>query len=221
VLWAGGYNTWTDVETLYRGLEVAMDAEPSLHFVSVGGDLPSCNAYARFVELIGASSNRDRFHLLGWQPVAAVPSFYLDADLAITLDAACYEAELGTRTRLLEMMQHGLPIVTTLACELSHVIETEQLGTTFAVGDWQRMGQQILALASDQARRRAMGQRAREYASTALSFEYVAAPLRRWTFAPQVAPDRRRATRSAVYAPKHSARAAVRQMIWAVAGLDK
>lgn len=27
VLWCGGYNTWTDVETLFRGLEAAMESD--------------------------------------------------------------------------------------------------------------------------------------------------------------------------------------------------
>jgi hypothetical protein len=221
ILWAGGYNTWTDINTLYRGLEFAMDRDPGLHFVSVGGELLGCDAYAHFIELIEPSRHRSRFHLLGWQPVAAVPSYYVDADLAITLDANCYEAELGTRTRLLEMMQHGLPVVTTRACELSHLIEAEGLGMTFPIGDWQRMGQQILALTTDEARCRAMGERAREYASTTLAFDNTSAPLRRWACAPQLAPDRRRQSRSDVYSLEYSARATVRQMIWTVAGLDK
>jgi glycosyltransferase involved in cell wall biosynthesis len=221
ILWVGGFNNWTDVDTLHRGLTLAMAAEPSLHFVAVGGQLPGCDAYTRFAGLVAASPFRDRFHLLGWQPVAAVPSYYVDADLAITLDAACYEAELGTRTRLLEMMQHGLPIVTTLACELSQIIETEGLGLTFAIGDWRAMGQHILALTTDDARRRTMGERARACAATTLCFANASAPLRRWVCTPRLAPDRCRDRSSRVYSLEHSTRAMVRQMIWAVAGLDK
>lgn len=36
VLWCGGYNTWTDVETLFDALEWAMADEPRVHYVSVG-----------------------------------------------------------------------------------------------------------------------------------------------------------------------------------------
>ena len=34
VLWAGGYNTWTDVDLLYEALTRAMDEVPELRFVS-------------------------------------------------------------------------------------------------------------------------------------------------------------------------------------------
>jgi len=221
VLWVGGYNTWTDIDTLYHGLAWAMEGDPRLHFVSVGGELPGCDIYARFHRLVEASAFRERFHLLGWQPVSTVPSYYSDADIGITLDANCYEAELGTRTRLVEMMQHGLPIVTTRACELSEIIEADRLGLTFPIGDWQGLGQEILTLAADEARRREMGERGREYALTELSFPNASAPLRRWVCEPRLAPDLQRRSRSQVYSWEHSARAAMREMIWAVVGLDK
>ena len=37
VLWSGGYNVWSDIETLLQGLEKAMDEQPSIHFLSTGG----------------------------------------------------------------------------------------------------------------------------------------------------------------------------------------
>ncbi len=40
VLWSGGYNTWTDVDTLFAGLIKAMKEEPRLRFVSIGGAIP-------------------------------------------------------------------------------------------------------------------------------------------------------------------------------------
>ena len=37
MLWSGGYNLWTDVDTLFRGLEAAMARNPKVHFLSTGG----------------------------------------------------------------------------------------------------------------------------------------------------------------------------------------
>jgi glycosyltransferase involved in cell wall biosynthesis len=218
-LWCGGYNTWTDVDTLYRGLEMAMEADRRLHFVSVGGALAGCDSYSRFEAMVAASPHRERFHLLGWRPASEVPAFYADADIGLTLDAACYEAELGTRTRLAEMMSFGLPIVTTLACELSYVIRDQRLGRTFAIGDWRQMAHHLNDLCQRQAHRLEIGRRARSYVGEALSLEQTTAPLRDWVQAPTRAPDRRPQT-SDVFSLEHAARAALRHTMWSLAGLD-
>ncbi len=39
VLWSGGFNTWTDIDTLVAGLELAMDRNPNIWFVSTGGQI--------------------------------------------------------------------------------------------------------------------------------------------------------------------------------------
>lgn len=219
-LWCGGYNFWTDVDILYHGLEAAMEGDPRLHFVSVGAAVKGCTAYDRFAEMVRRSSRAERFHLLGWQPISRVPDYYADADLAITLDAACYEAELGTRTRLVEMMQYGLPIVTTPACELSYAIRDEGLGLTFLIGDWQQMGRQILELSLKDERRRQMGERARDYAASTLSLGSSTAPLRAWVPNARRAPDRRQENRNGVFSWRYSSRTLLRRALWSLAGLD-
>jgi glycosyltransferase involved in cell wall biosynthesis len=221
VLWCGGYNTWTDVDVLCRGLEIAMDADPRLHFVSVGGALPGCNSYARFQHLTASSRHAERFHLLGWLPAADVPRCYVDADIGVSLDAACYEAELGTRTRLAEMMAYGLPIVTTLACELSHTIQEQKLGLTFPAEDAPAFGRQLSTLSLDDTLRNELGGRARGYAMSSLSLERSTAPLTRWVNHPGTAPDRQPEMRSTFHAIEYAARAFVRQAVWSVAGLDQ
>jgi glycosyltransferase involved in cell wall biosynthesis len=198
-----------------------MAADSRLRFVSVGGALAGCDAYERFRQMVGTSAHADRFHLLGWQPVSEVAGYYSDADFGITLDAACYEAELGTRTRLVEMMQHGLPIVTTEACELSRVISREGLGLTFSIGDPEGLSRQVLALSRDAERASRMGEAAKHYVTTTLSLESSTAALLAWAKAPRRAPDRQPPTADEVYIWRHSLRAHARQVAWGFAGLDQ
>ena len=220
ILWCGGYNSWTDVETLFAGLELALRGDPKLHFVSVGGELPFSGVYARFCEQVGGSSERDRFHLLGWQPVATIPGYYVDADIGLTLDTACYEAELGTRTRLVEMMQYGVPIVTTKACDLSRTIASEGLGLTFPIGDSTKMAREILLLSLNDEPRQSASARAREYAATTLSLGSSTTQLRDWVRQPQHAPDRAAPSDRRVFSWRHELRALARQAIWSIVGLD-
>lgn len=192
VLWCGGYNIWTDVETLFRALERAMDRVPKLKFVSVGGRVGPTHwndVYERFQEMIAASEHRERFTLLGWQPTADVPDYYREADVGVSLDAFHYETLLGTRTRLTEMMRYGLPAITTLGCELSHIIRDQGLGLTFEIGDAGTFGDHIVALAQDRGLLAEMGERALRHASTSLSFFETTRPFRQWAAEPRFAPD--------------------------------
>ncbi|HEX2990154.1 MAG TPA: hypothetical protein VHO49_05710, partial [Anaerolineales bacterium] len=83
VLWCGGYNVWTDVETLFQALNQAMEKDPRIHYVSAGAGvrLMNNNSYERFLEMISHSPHRDRFHMLGWQPSSVVPGLYPQADV--------------------------------------------------------------------------------------------------------------------------------------------
>jgi hypothetical protein len=58
VLWCGGYNVWTDVDTLFQALNQAMEKDPRIHYVSAGEGvrLANNNSYERFLEMIASSA---------------------------------------------------------------------------------------------------------------------------------------------------------------------
>ena len=132
VLFCGGYNTWLDGDTLLDGLLRAMDRDPSLHFVSTGGALRGHDeaSYRDFVERASSSPHANRFHFLGWIASPLLPSIFERAQLSIFLDLPCYEAEFGARTRILECLEHGVPVAATDSCDLTH----ELAGTDFFHG---------------------------------------------------------------------------------------
>lgn len=191
VLWCGGYNVWTDVDVLFQALDAAMSAEPRVEFVSVGGKSGHAenDAYDRLLGMIDGSAHRQRYHMLGWRPVSEVPIYYRGADVGISLDAFHYETLLGTRTRLVEMMGYGLPVITTLGCELSDIIRDQELGLTFSIGDADGLCEQILRLAGSPARTQALAERAQRYAAEELSFAETTRQFREWAVQPYHAPD--------------------------------
>ena len=67
VLWSGGFNTWTDIETMFEALIYAMECDPSIHFVATGGQIDGHDekTYPRFVKMIENSGFKDRFVLKG------------------------------------------------------------------------------------------------------------------------------------------------------------
>ncbi|MCB0107962.1 MAG: glycosyltransferase family 4 protein, partial [Caldilineaceae bacterium] len=186
VLWCGGYNTWTDVDTLFKALTVAMAENPALHYVSVGANTYEApdNVYTRLLALIDKSPYRHRFHLLGWRPWSEIPTFYRESDVGINIDALHYETIYGTRTRLVEMIASGLPVITSLGAELSYLLRDRGAALTFEVGDWQSMGEQIGKLAQNNALREQMAHTAHEFANTVLSFAATTKAVREWVRQP-------------------------------------
>lgn len=222
VLWCGGYNTWTDVETLFAGVEMAMRREPTIHYVSVGAstyDAPE-TVYQRFVTMAQRSAYRERFHLLGWRPWSEVARFYVESDVGLNVDGAHYETTYGTRTRLVEMIAAGLPVITSDGCELSHELAGHGAAATFAMGSATALSAHIVALAQDRRRCGDMRRQSLAYAREELTFSATAASVRNWVRKPQVAPDRVTLSRGEpIRRALHWARSRLRLGAWRVAGL--
>jgi glycosyltransferase involved in cell wall biosynthesis len=224
VLWCGGYNTWTDVDTLFRGLEAAMRVHPQLHYVSVGANTYQApdNVYDRLVAMAAASDLRDRYHMLGWRPWSEMTTYYLESDVGINIDALHYETIFGTRTRLVEMIAWGLPVVTSLGPELSYLLRDAGAALTFDVGDAEQLGQCLGAMAGDRELTRRVAAAAYRFSQEDLSFAVTTEPLRQWVAAPSLAPDKQPlSTAEQLRSVEHQARATMRQVVWHVKGVDR
>lgn len=224
LLWCGGYNTWTDVHTLFAALEWAMAQDSSIHYLSVGASTyggPG-TVYDQFQELIANSDYRDRYHLMGWQPWSSISQYYCASDAGLNIDALHYETIYGTRTRLVEMMAAGLPVITSLGCELSYFLQNKQAGLTFEVEDWQTLGEHILFLAQDENGRITLANKSLKCVINDLSFCETTIPLRKWVKEPELAPDRKMyGFTGRIKQLEFRARSLMRHVIWRIADKEK
>jgi glycosyltransferase involved in cell wall biosynthesis len=223
-LWCGGYNTWTDVDTLFEALEWVMARHPKLHYVSVGACTYGApeNVYTRLLTLIDGSPFRDRYHMQGWQPWQEIPRYYAESHVGLNIDAMHYETIYGTRTRLVEMIAAGLPVITTEGTELSYLLQASRAALTFEVGRWDQLGSQILRLACDQTLRKEMVRAALRSAQSEFSFAATTESLRSWVKSPARAPDRRSASsKEKLEEIQDKTRAAVRSLLWKLIATDK
>ena len=222
VLWCGGYNTWTDVGTLFAALETAMAEENRLHFVSIGASTYSAlgSVYDRFLAMAAGSRYRDRYHMLGWRPWQEIASYYAESDVGINVDAMHYETLYGTRTRLLEMISAGLPVVTSLGCELSHQLRDAGAALVFETGNGPGLARLLLMLARDSSLHQAVAERAHDCAEHDFSFRHTTEALLAWVEAPEVAPDRVPLFwRNRLAEQGHRGRNLLRQVMWTTCGL--
>lgn len=191
VLWSGGYNTWADVDTLFAGLEGAMAQHPRIVFVSTGGEIPGHDhrTFGRFRQMVEQSPNRHRYKFCGWVPTEDVPNYYLESNAALNVDRWSVEGQVGYRTRLLDWIWAGLPVVTTVLCELSETLAAQNFVTPFRIGDAQDLSIKLAALAVDCSAALEQTARARQYLKTHLDPVRALAPLAEWVANPQPAPD--------------------------------
>ncbi len=191
LLWTGGYNTWTDVDTLFCALEGAMDQNPSIRFVSTGGEIPEQdqNTYPRFLSMIQKSRHKANFMMKGWVKGEDVPNYYLEADAGINIDRDIYEVRLGSKNRILDWMRAGLCVLSSNVCELTQIIQKEALGYTFRPHDPQDLQEKILYLAANRKEAASRAKKAKDYGRKHFQFSATTRKLQRWAACPSHAPD--------------------------------
>lgn len=192
VLWSGSYNVWTDPGTLFEGVDRAMRDEPRLHFVSTGGEVAGYDArtYRQFADLVATSPRRDRFHLLGWISRERAASVLYEADIGVVVERRLHEGELGTKTRIVEWMAAGLPILATDVSELPSYLAAVGAAVTVPPADPAALARAMLQLARDPERLDRTRRAARVFLDEELSFSVTCAPLLAWAQRPVAAADR-------------------------------
>jgi len=146
VLWSGSFNTWMDVPTLTKGLCDALRNDPQLKLFVVGGSIPGYNdvSYEQFITGIKSAGVEGAVTLMNWQPYSALPSLYKRCNLGISIDQYGYEAELGSRTRLVNFLAAGLPVASTVVTELTGDLVKAGLLLPFEVGDAESLTETLL-----------------------------------------------------------------------------
>jgi len=200
LLFTGGYNTWVDEQTFFKGIELAITQESKagtgrqIHFISTGGEIKGHNevTFERFRARVSASPFAGRFHFFGWVPLDALPNFYSEADAAINCDRFTYEGLLGTRNRILSWANFGIPVITTPLCELSCDLISRGFASGFPVGDANALCDCILKMAKNQGYYKEKAVSAKGHILEEYRNEKFLKPLIDWLDRPRISPDRLR-----------------------------
>lgn len=191
VLYTGGYNTWTDVDTLFHGLENTMSKNKDIVFVSTGGQLQGHDeqTYENFKNMINTSQYKKRFHLCGWVPKEDLPNYYLEADLAINSDKFCYEAILGSRTRVLEWLCASLPFISTNLSEITNYLIENNLAYGFQQGNIKDLTDKIISISSNKQELVLKKDKLKQILVDEFSYKATSDELLNWLKKPTHSPD--------------------------------
>lgn len=193
LLWLGGYNTWVDEETLFKGVETAMQKCPKMRYLSTGGKIKGLDnkTYDRFLELVTTSKYQKRFEFLGWVDTSDIPFILKRADVGLNVDRMCTETITGARNRINEMMKFGLPVVSTLGSEISYEMAECDAGIGVKSGDAEALAEALVQMYKKWkiADLKFYGNNGKAYIISKCNYEYVCRPFIKWLENPSKAQD--------------------------------
>jgi len=137
ILWAGGVYNWFDPVTLVRAVDLLRRSRDDVRLYFLGmahpnPQLPQMRAAVEAVRVSGSLglSGRHVFFNEGWVPYQDRQNYLLDADIGVSTHVDHLETTFSFRTRILDYLWAGLPIVSTRGDAFADLIEREDLGRT-------------------------------------------------------------------------------------------
>ena len=156
LLWAGGVYNWFDPVTLVDAVGDLMPTHPRLRLVFMGTKHPSLDdlstrALRAAIDLAAARGLLDRavFFQEGWVPYDQRGSYLTDADIGVSTHFLHAETAFSFRTRMLDYLWAGLPIICTEGDEFARLIDIEGLGRVVPAVDRTSLREAIAALVDD------------------------------------------------------------------------
>lgn len=142
LLWGGGIWNWFDPLTLIRAVAEVARSEPRLRLYFFGSDPPTLYtpklAMAAKAEALTHElglTDRVVFFNHGWVPYAERINYLFEADLGVSAHLPHVETHFAFRTRLMDCLWTGLPMVVTEGDVLADLVRTHNLGRTVPAQD--------------------------------------------------------------------------------------
>ncbi len=194
IMWCGSFNTWMDVPTLTRGITDALKSNPNMRLLVVGGKIAGYNeiSYGQFLTGIKEAEVEGAVTLMDWQPLAAMQALYAQCDLGISIDRYTYEAELGSRTRLINFLAAGIPVASTVVTELSVDLAQAEMLAPFEMGSAESLTRTLIDASEGSQVAKNRGTRCRDYILENYNGAKWGSELRNWIAKPVKAADSNR-----------------------------
>ena len=191
ILWGGGLWPWFDAPTLVRAMPHILKVRSDVRLLFLGVQRPGHRAPSPTVEAVIALSRQlgleEHVVFGGWVPYAERENYLLEADVGVSLHLDNVETRFAFRTRLLDYLWAGLPIVATMGDPLGERLADADLAIPVAPGDARGVAQaivQALGRPREAVRRKAEALAPRFY------WDRVVQPLVDFCNAPHLAADK-------------------------------
>ena len=195
VLWGGGLYPWFDPLVLVQAIDLVRATVPDVRLVFMGAQHPNANvpasetaervrALAADLGLLGEHV----FLLDHWVEYDDRQNYLLEADIGVSTHLDHIETAFSFRTRILDYIWAGLPIVTTGGDAMAELVAQNGLGEVVDPGDVKGIAHALESLLLDPEQRKACSARVQTTA-TEFTWSKVAQPLVQFCGAPSRAAD--------------------------------
>ena len=197
VYWGGGIYDWLDPLTLIQAAALISRQRQDVKVFFAGVRHP--NPHVMPMRMVGATQQlsrqlglTDRFVFFNdWLQYAARADYLLEADVGVSLHIEHLETRYAFRTRALDYLWAGLPIVCSAGDALADLVSQEGLGRVVPCQNAEATAAALLELLEQPALRAGLAARFEQVAAR-YTWEQTTRPLLEFCRCPRLAPDRGR-----------------------------
>lgn len=154
ILWAGGIWDWLDPFTPIKAMSIILKKRKDVKLFFMGTRRPFLDKSGLTPTTLQAINLSRELHLFdqyvffnkGWVPYHERQNYLLDADIGITTYRNTLETHFSWRTRILDYLWAGVPVICSGGDSLSELIAAKELGMLFTGSCEHELAGMILSL---------------------------------------------------------------------------
>jgi glycosyltransferase involved in cell wall biosynthesis len=156
LIWGGGVWDWLDPITLVEAMAIVRDQQPRIKLLFLGIQAPSGGISARGEQLLRKAHglgvlNENVFINPSWVPYNDRINYLLEADAGVSLHRPSLETLYSFRTRNLDYLYCGLPMIHSDGDVWADIIRKDRIGIVVPPGDVRAVADAILRMHRDRA----------------------------------------------------------------------
>ena len=196
VIWGGGVYNWFDPLSVIRAVDLAREQVPNIRLFFMGAKHPNPDVpemqMLRDARAIASELGLAGTHVFfneDWVDYSDRHNYLLEADLGVSAHLPGLETDFSFRTRMLDYLWAGLPMVATKGDFFADLIAEENLGAAVPMEDPDAMAQAFVQLLGNDGDLHATATRV-DNAAVAFRWETTLAALVNYCANPWEAADR-------------------------------
>ena len=154
IIWGGGIYNWFDPLTLVKSMKQVWEKRKDIKLFFLGikhpnpqvKELSLVNETVELAKKLGLEG-KNIFFNYGWVDYDERQNYFLESDVGIITHPEHIETRFAFRTRILDYLWTGLPIISTEGDSLSELIEKEGLGLTVKAMNAEMLADAIIYIA--------------------------------------------------------------------------